>query len=219
MTTSSVLPPPTAPEPSTTLPPGPGPLPHRPGRAPRRPSALLSKAGVTALLALATLYTLLPLTWLLLSSTKSREDLFGTNGFALGNEVRLVENLDHLFTADGGVYLRWVGNTVVYAGVGALLAAMFSVAAGYAFDKLAFPGKERLFSLVLLGVMVPGTALAIPLYLLAAEAGLVNTFWSVLAAPATPSPPAHAPPSSSSPSPSRSAGWCAYCRSCSASCC
>ncbi|MFJ5835109.1 carbohydrate ABC transporter permease [Streptomyces sp. NPDC093089] len=157
--------------------PVPRPVPRRRKRP--TPSALLSRTGVTALLGLATVYTLAPLTWLLLSSTKSRDDLFGTNGFALGDEVRLTENLGHLFTADGGVYLRWVANTVAYAGVGALLASVFAVAAGYAFDKLAFPGKERLFSLVLLGVMVPGTALAIPLYLLAAEAGLVNTFWSV----------------------------------------
>ncbi|NBE55741.1 carbohydrate ABC transporter permease [Streptomyces boluensis] len=157
----------------------PAPRPAKCRRSPKPPSVLLSKAGVTALLGLATLYTLLPLTWLLLSSTKSREDLFGTNGFALGDEIHLAENLDQLFAADGGVYLRWVINTVEYAGIGALLASLFSVAAGYAFDKLAFPGKERLFSLVLLGVMVPGTAMAIPLYLLAAEAGVVNTFWSV----------------------------------------
>ncbi|WP_208606433.1 carbohydrate ABC transporter permease [Streptomyces silaceus] len=148
-------------------------------RPAKSPSVLLSKTGVTALLALATLYTLLPLTWLLLSSTKSREDLFGTNGFTLGGEMHLGQNLRHLFTADDGVYVRWVINTVLYAGVGALLAAVFSVAAGYAFDKLAFPGKERLFSLVLLGVMVPATALAIPLYLLAAKVGMVNTFWGV----------------------------------------
>ncbi|MEV8590749.1 carbohydrate ABC transporter permease [Streptomyces sp. NPDC051180] len=157
--------------------PVPAPRPRRRKRP--SPSALLSRTGVTAVLGLATVYTLAPLTWLLLSSTKSRDDLFGTNGFAPGREMRLTENLGHLFTADGGVYLRWMANTVLYAGVGALLAAVFGVAAGYAFDKLDFPGKERLFSLVLLGVMVPGTALAIPLYLLAAEAGLVNTFWSV----------------------------------------
>ncbi|MFJ2742896.1 carbohydrate ABC transporter permease [Streptomyces sp. NPDC087440] len=167
--------------PATPRTPAPGTLrtPHVRRRGPKRPSALLSKTGVTALLALATLYTLLPLTWLLLSSTKSRADLFGTNGFALGDETHLGQNLEHLFTTGDGVYLRWVLNTVLYAGVGALLAALLSVAAGYAFDKLAFPGKERLFSLVLLGVMVPATALAIPLYLLAAKAGLVNTFWGV----------------------------------------
>ncbi|MFD8210257.1 carbohydrate ABC transporter permease [Streptomyces sp. NPDC059695] len=177
MTTPSTLP--TAPARAETPAAVPAPLPRRRRRAPKAPSALLSRTGVTALLALATLYTLLPLTWLLLSSTKSRADLFGTNGFAPGRDLHLAENLEQLFTADGGVYLRWILNTVAYAGVGALLATVFSVAAGYAFDKLAFPGKERLFSLVLLGVMVPGTALAIPLFLLAAEAGLVNTFWSV----------------------------------------
>ncbi|MFI8258690.1 carbohydrate ABC transporter permease [Streptomyces filamentosus] len=173
--TTSVRPPATTdvPVPRTVRPP------RRGRRAARQPSVLLSKAGVTALLGLAAVYTLAPLTWLLLSSTKSREDLFGTNGFALGDELHLTQNLQHLFTAQDGVYLRWMLNTVLYAGVGALLAAVFGVAAGYAFDKLAFPGKERLFALVLLGVMVPATALAIPLYLLAAEAGLVNTFWGV----------------------------------------
>ncbi|MEU4103429.1 carbohydrate ABC transporter permease [Streptomyces tanashiensis] len=179
MTTPSTLPAAPGPTPAPAPAAVPAPLPRRRRRAPKAPSALLSRAGVTALLALATLYTLLPLTWLLLSSTKSRADLFGTNGFAPGREMHLAENLEQLITADGGVYLRWILNTVAYAGVGALLAAVFGVAAGYAFDKLAFPGKERLFSLVLLGVMVPGTALAIPLFLLAAEAGLVNTFWSV----------------------------------------
>ncbi|WP_329567205.1 carbohydrate ABC transporter permease [Streptomyces sp. NBC_01361] len=153
------------------------------GRSPRSPrkrsSALLSKAGVTAMLGLAALYTLLPMLWLVLSSTKSRKDLFATNGFAPGKDFALFDNLSHLFQVDNGIYLRWLANTVLYAGVGALLATVLSVAAGYAFDKLAFPGKEKLFSFVLLGVMVPGTAMAIPLYLIAAKAGLVNTFWGV----------------------------------------
>ncbi|MFE2349500.1 carbohydrate ABC transporter permease [Kitasatospora cineracea] len=148
-------------------------------RRPRRAPALLSRAAVTGLLGLAALYTLLPMLWLLLSSTKSRQDLFGTNGFAPGHEFALLDNLGHLFRTDHGIYLRWIANTVLYAGGGALLATVFAVAAGYAFDKLAFPLKEKLFGFVLLGVMVPGTALAIPLYLLAARVGLVNTFAGV----------------------------------------
>ncbi|MFE7707854.1 carbohydrate ABC transporter permease [Streptomyces sp. NPDC002596] len=163
---------PPAPERTDTAPPG--------RRGPgNRPSVLLSKAGVTAMLGLAALYTLLPMLWLVLSSTKSREDLFATNGFAPGKDFALVDNLRYLFEVDDGIFLRWLLNTILYAGVGSLLATVFSVAAGYAFDKLNFPGKEKLFSFVLLGVMVPGTAMAIPLYLLAAKAGLVNTFWGV----------------------------------------
>ncbi|WP_328468773.1 carbohydrate ABC transporter permease [Streptomyces sp. NBC_00448] len=152
-------------------------------RGPRIPgsrqSLLLSRAGVTAMLGLAALYTLLPMLWLVLSSTKSRQDLFATNGFAPGRHFALFGNLRYLFSTEDGIYLRWMGNTVLYAGVGALLATVLSVAAGYAFDKLAFPAKEKLFALVLLGVMVPGTAMAIPLYLIAAKVGLVNTYWSV----------------------------------------
>ncbi|WP_405943499.1 carbohydrate ABC transporter permease [Streptomyces sp. NBC_00932] len=178
MTKSTTLSPPVlAPAPGHRS--GAGPSQGGPRRPRRRPSALLSRTGVTAMLALATLYTLLPLLWLVLSSTKSRQDLFATNGFAPGHGFALIGNLHHLFDVDHRIYLRWMANTFLYAGVGALLATVFSVAAGYAFDKLAFPAKEKLFALVLLGVMVPGTAMAIPLYLIAAKVGLVNTFWGV----------------------------------------
>ncbi len=57
--------------------------------------------------------------------------------------------------------------------------ALLSVACGYAFDKYRFRHKEKLFGLVLAAVMVPQTVLALPLYLMASEAGLVNTFWAV----------------------------------------
>ncbi|GAA2212533.1 carbohydrate ABC transporter permease [Nonomuraea monospora] len=147
---------------------------------PRRismPAALLSRAGVNGALALATVYTFLPLLWLLMSATKDIDDLFGTNGFAPGNRFQLWANLRHLMTASDGIYLRWLGNTLLYAVGGAAVAAFLCVLAGYAFDKLAVPWKEKLFGFVLLGVLVPATATALPLYLLAARIGLVNTFW------------------------------------------
>jgi ABC-type glycerol-3-phosphate transport system permease component len=53
-------------------------------------------------------------------------------------------------------------------------------AKGDAFDRYEFRGKEKLFGLVLMGVLVPTTALALPMYLLASRTGLVNTYWSVL---------------------------------------
>lgn len=64
-------------------------------------------------------------------------------------------------------------------GGGALLAALLAVMAGYAFDKYDFGGKEQLFGLVLVGVMIPATALALPTYLLASKIGLTDTFLGV----------------------------------------
>ncbi|MFI6602117.1 carbohydrate ABC transporter permease [Nonomuraea sp. NPDC050536] len=138
----------------------------------------MSRAAVNGLLIVATLYTLLPLTWLLFSSTKSLTDLYSTNGFAFG-EFNLFTNVRNVLAESGGIFFRWYGNSLLYAGMGASVSALVSVMCGYAFDKYDWLGKEKLFGLVLLGVLVPTTATAIPLYLLASKIGMVNTFWSV----------------------------------------
>lgn len=150
-------------------------------RRPTRPrrSAWLSKPVVNLVVLVAVAYALLPQIWLLMSSTKNIGDLFGTNGFAPGTAFNLDENLSYLFQAQDGIYLRWLGNTVLYAGGGALVAALLSAMAGYAFDKLEVPWREKLFGTVLIGVMIPSTALALPTYLLASKVGLTNTFIGV----------------------------------------
>ncbi|MCP2353107.1 multiple sugar transport system permease protein [Nonomuraea thailandensis] len=141
-------------------------------------SRLMSRTAVNVFLLVAAVYTLLPLTWLLFASTKSLSDLYSTPGFAFA-EIDLGANLTAVASESDGIFFRWYLNSLLYAGGGAALGALISVACGCAFDKYDWRGKERLFGVVLLGVLVPTTATAIPLYLLAAEAGVVNSFWSV----------------------------------------
>ncbi|WP_199550085.1 carbohydrate ABC transporter permease [Streptomyces sp. N35] len=149
---------------------------RRPARAPRQ---WTSKAVVNGLLVVFAAYTLMPLTWLIIASTKNHRDLFRTNPFELG-EFSFFSNLRQLFTHDDGIYTRWLGNSVLYSVIGSLLCTLISVACGYALDKYQFPGKEKLFGFVLVGVLVPSTVTAMPLYLLASEVGVVNTYWAVL---------------------------------------
>ncbi len=92
----------------------------------------------------------------------------------------LLSNLSQVFTYDGDIYTRWLINTLLYAGVGATLATLFAAAAGYVLAKYEFRGRQALFNLVLAGVLVPGTALALPMYQLFASINLVNTYWAVL---------------------------------------
>lgn len=148
-------------------------------RPARRRPAWLSGTLANAVVLIAVGYAVLPALWLAIASTKTLTDLFGTNGFAPGRSLNLVENLRYLFTAQDGIYLRWMVNTIGYAGGGALIAATLCLMAGYAFDKYQFSGKEKLFALVLVGVMIPSTALALPTYLLASKVGLTNTFLGV----------------------------------------
>ncbi|MFC9946493.1 carbohydrate ABC transporter permease [Streptomyces pratensis] len=145
--------------------------------SPLRPR-LLGRSVVNLVVLVSVLYTLLPVLWLVLASTKNRDALFSSDILSL-SDFSFVQNMKDLFAMDGGLFGRWYGNSLLYAVLGAALGALISVACGYAFDKYRFAHKEKLFGLVLAAVMVPQTVLALPLYLMASSAGLVNTFWAV----------------------------------------
>ncbi|GAA2786296.1 carbohydrate ABC transporter permease [Crossiella cryophila] len=139
---------------------------------------LFGRIAVNTVVGLFVLYTLLPVLWLVLAATKDRDALFNSEVLSLTN-FSFWQNLVDVFTEDKGLFGRWYLNSLLYAGVGAGISAVLSVACGYAFDKYVFRHKEKLFGLVLAAVMVPQTVLALPLYLMASASGLVNTFWAV----------------------------------------
>jgi multiple sugar transport system permease protein len=140
---------------------------------------LRSRILVTAGLAVAAVYFLLPVYWLAVSATKSTGDLFGSFGLWF-RDPQPLGNFRELFAFGDGIYARWLLNSALYAGVGALFATLFAAMAGYALAKYRFRGREALFNVILGGVLVPGTALALPLYLMLSRADLSNTYWSVL---------------------------------------
>jgi len=125
-------------------------------------------------------YFVLPMLWVLFGATKSNADLFGSFGLWLGKDPQLGTNLQHLFTTDGGIYVRWLVNSLFYAGAGAFIATVLSGAAGYAFAKYQFRGREGLFSAILGGVLVPATVIALPTYFMFNAVGLTGTYWSFL---------------------------------------
>lgn len=139
---------------------------------------LMSRVSVNTVLVIATVYMLFPLVWLATAATKTNSGLFSSSMFAV-DPGQFATNMKDLADADGGIFVRWYLNSFVYAGLGSLLGGLICVAAGYAFDKYAFRGKEKLYGVILMGVLIPTTALSLPLYLLASRLGVVNTFWSV----------------------------------------
>ncbi|PSK85040.1 carbohydrate ABC transporter membrane protein 2 (CUT1 family) [Murinocardiopsis flavida] len=135
---------------------------------------------VTGILVVVSVYFLVPAYWIVVAATKTTEDLFTTNGFWFAPTTHLTENVTRVLTYDDGIFLRWFANSVLYAGIGGLVATLFAAAGGYALAKYAFRGREAVYGLVLGGVLVPATATALPLFLLFSELGLTNSYWSVL---------------------------------------
>ncbi|TLP54588.1 carbohydrate ABC transporter permease [Microbispora triticiradicis] len=140
----------------------------------RRPAGIVP----TGVLVLGAVYTLFPVSWVVVAATKSKAELFSTPTFAPG--TGLLSNLADLFAYRDGVFWLWLLNTALYAGGGAVLATAVATVSGYALATYAFPGRGLIFNLLVGGILVPPVVLAIPQYLLFSEAGLAGTYWSVL---------------------------------------
>ena len=142
--------------------------------APRR-SPLL-----TVLLVLYLIYTLVPLAWLVLSATKTQADLFSSPGLWVGDQFALFSNIRETLTYRDGIFLHWLANTLLYVVVGAGGATLLATAAGYGLAKYRFPGRRAVFAVIIGAVAVPGTALAVPTFLMFSNMGLTNTVWAII---------------------------------------
>ncbi|MEU1802399.1 carbohydrate ABC transporter permease [Streptomyces sp. NPDC019937] len=143
-------------------------------RRPRR-SVLL-----TVLTGLVLLYSLVPLAWLVISATKTQEGLARSFGLWFSGDFALWDNIRETFTYNDGVFVRWLLNTLLYVAVGAGGATLLAVLGGYALAKFTFPGKRAVFAVVIGAVAVPGTALAVPTFLMFSKMGLTDTPWAVI---------------------------------------
>jgi multiple sugar transport system permease protein len=144
------------------------------GATPRR-SVLL-----TILTGIVLLYSLLPLFWLVISATKSQEGLLASFGLWFADDFSLWQNITQTLTYDDGAFLRWARNTLLYVVAGAGGATALATLGGYGLARFDFPGKRAVFAIVIGAVAVPGTALAVPTFLLFGKLGLTNTPWSVI---------------------------------------
>ncbi|GAA4573183.1 carbohydrate ABC transporter permease [Planotetraspora kaengkrachanensis] len=140
--------------------------------------SLFSRTAALALMFLLAIYFLLPIYFLIVAATKPQGDLASTFGLAFSH-FNLFENLSTLFGRSDGIFGRWALNSVIYAVLGAAVGTLISALCGYALAKFKFRGREFLFSVILGGVLVPTTALALPLFLLFSATGIVNTYLAV----------------------------------------
>ena len=152
----------------------------RPNRRQHDPLNPRSSKTLLIVMIVYALYTLVPLVWLLFSSTKTQSGLFGSFGLWFSDDFAFFDNIAATFAYNDGIFLRWLGNTVLYVVVGAGGATLLATMAGYGLAKYAFPGRRAVFAIVLGAVAVPGTALAVPTFLLFSELGLTNTPWAVI---------------------------------------
>jgi len=135
---------------------------------------------LTVIMAVGVIYSLLPLFWLFVSSTKTQSELLNSFGLWFSGPFAFFDNIGATLTYDNGVFVRWFLNTLLYVVVGAGGATFLAALGGYGLAKFNFPGKKAVFAVVIGAVAIPGTALAVPTFLMFSQMGLTNTPWAII---------------------------------------
>jgi multiple sugar transport system permease protein len=137
----------------------------------------LPTLAVNAALAFIALSSLAPLAWMLSVSLMHPGEASTFPPPLLPAHATLA-NYTALFERAGmGRYLL---NSVLLATGITLVSLVFNVMAGYAFAKLQFKGRERIFAAMLAALVIPAQVAMMPLFLMLKGMGLVNTYGGVL---------------------------------------
>src|SRR4029078_10093905 len=75
---------------------------------------------------------------------------------------------------------RYLLNSALIATVVTAVSLAINSMAGYAFAKLRFGGRERVWGRRVMGLVIPVQVAMLPLFLLMKQLGLINTYWGVI---------------------------------------
>ncbi|WP_433242729.1 carbohydrate ABC transporter permease [Streptosporangium sp. CA-135522] len=132
---------------------------------------------LTSSLLIAVVVVLVPFYWLIVASTHSTNEVFDSPPPLLPGG-HLLENLANLEAGIGfsGVVL----NSVLISTIYTVLAGLVCTMAGYGFAKYDFRGKEVLFGLLMLGLVIPSQVTLVPLFKMMLAFGWLNTYQAIV---------------------------------------
>lgn len=133
--------------------------------------------GMYVFLIAICIFMVLPFIWMLSTSFKMPEDVFGLPPQIIPINPTLI-NYQYLFQDKNIV--RIIGNTFAVAGGATALRLFFCSLAGYAFAKHQFPGRGKLFAFLLGTMVIPGAVTLIPVYVIMRDLKLIDTLWSLI---------------------------------------
>lgn len=142
-----------------------------------RSSPGLRLARHAVLLAACAFYAA-PFAWMVLTSLKPADEIFATDWQWLPRDWALVENYGEAVTRVP--LMRYLFNGVVVCVSIFVLQLLVNIPAAYALARLRFRGRETMFKLVVLGLLVPYHVTAIPLYIGMSYAGLLDTYMALI---------------------------------------
>ncbi|SFM18753.1 carbohydrate ABC transporter permease [Salibacterium qingdaonense] len=138
----------------------------------------LGKLGMYTLLTIFLIISVFPFYWMLVGSTNPSDKMISSPPtLTFGNQF--MENLVNLNDTVG--IWRVMFNSLFVAGMYVVIALIVSTAAAYAFAKFKFKGRNTIFIIMILSMMIPYQATIIPLFQMMSAYGLLDTYFALIA--------------------------------------
>jgi multiple sugar transport system permease protein len=153
-------------------------VPTRPRRK-RRTRPPLAVVRLLILFGFA-VFCLVPLVWLVLAPSKGDNQLLDGAPLSFGTFGRIGESWRHLAEYDHSVLYKWMLNSVYYTAIPLVVTVTVSLLAAYALATMRFPGRKVILTTTLLAMVIPATAVVLPLFIEINAVHMTNTAASVI---------------------------------------
>jgi multiple sugar transport system permease protein len=144
------------------------------------PGRWLGRALIWVVMAAFVVFFALPIVWLLLAPTKTLRQLLLDGPFTVGSFDGLLQNWMDLTSYQNGLIWTWLGNSAMYSGLALIVTLAISIPAGYALALTDFRGRRTLLATTLVVMLIPNTALVLPIFLELSAVRLVGSPLSVI---------------------------------------
>ena len=134
---------------------------------------ILTDIVIYTVLVLISIFMILPFVWMLSTSFKLPQDIFGYPPRLIPENITL-SNYAYIFQEKNTI--RILFNTIIIALLSTLLSLFFTALGGYGFAKFEFPAKKNLFAILLATLIIPGAVMMVPSFVIMRKLGWVDTF-------------------------------------------
>lgn len=135
-------------------------------------------AGVVVVFFL--MFFIVPIVWLLIAPTKDGRQLLLDHPFSVGTLEQFATNWESLMTYQNGLVWTWLGNSAFYSLSALIITLLISIPAGYALALTEFRGRQLLLVVTLVVMLIPNTALVLPVFLELSAVRLIGSPLAVI---------------------------------------
>jgi len=134
-----------------------------------------------SILLLFAIYFVVPILWLIMAPSKDVTQIYrSSTPLAFGTLERLTKSWQNILSYQNGEIGLWFINSIKYTLLSLLGALAISIPAGYILATARFPGRSLLLWLTLITMLLPASALVLPLFMELNLVHLINTQWAVI---------------------------------------